>query len=950
MKSAELRKTFLSYFQERGHTVVPSASLVPAGDPTLLFVNAGMVPFKDVFLGKEKRSYKRATSCQKCLRVSGKHNDLEEVGPSSHHHTFFEMLGNFSFGDYFKEEALAYSWEFLTKTLGLPPEKLHPTVYEEDEESAQIWSKLKSIPVGKVVRLGPEDNFWAMGDTGPCGPNSEIIYDRTGRCLRDGSDCPLTCDCDRWWELWNNVFMQFDRAPDGTLTPLAQVGVDTGMGFERLCAVLQGAASSYETDLFVPIFEELAHLTHIDYANASNEQQTAMRILADHTRAGVFLIADGVRPSNEGRGYVLRRLLRRAIYYARTRLVSRERYYLDTLARAVGGSMSEAYPELHKEAPNIVAVLQQEEDSFNETLSRGRRIVAALARYANALKTFLETAAHDRNERFSWASSRDTLAAVWQSTDLPEVVKVPFLRPYNQLLGDEPWMATEESLLAAASITPTLNGETAFFLSDTYGIPPELTGEVALDNGLAVDLAGFERFLEQQRERGRGAREEGKEREDALLAATRDFPATKFVGYDGLKANAAVLLLESDGLMRSASESDGEINVVLDISPFYAEGGGQVGDSGRIVGPKGEAEITSVRRLGGVFVHRGRVVRGQIKQGEAVRAEVDETSRRATMRNHTATHLLHRALRVVLGPQAKQAGSLVAPDHLRFDFLHGKPLTDDELREVERLVREQILLDRPVRTDVLPVQQALASGADAMFDEKYGEEARVVSVGNGETLRPGSGQAFSRELCGGTHCRATGEIGAFFIVEQRSVGAGVRRVEAVTGFGAFEYVDARRRLVDQLSREYHAPLPELPERLRALQERAREQPKAAALPDPAEVLARAEQRDGTLIIIDRIDGADSNALREFGDELRKRAKSAAIVLASVADDQPSIIVMLTADRVKAGLHAGKLAQQLGKEMGAGGGGRADVATAGGKDASRLDAALAKARELLGVGG
>jgi alanyl-tRNA synthetase len=862
MKSADIRRAFLSFFEERGHTIVPSAPLIPAGDPTLLFTNAGMVPFKDVFLGREKRSYTRAASVQKCLRVSGKHNDLEEVGPSPQHHTFFEMLGNFSFGDYFKEEALAFSWEFLTKTMGLPPEQLHPTVFEEDDESARIWSRLTGRPESAIVRLGPEDNFWAMGDTGPCGPNSEIIYDRAGRCLRDGSNCPLTCDCDRWWEVWNDVFMQYDRAPDGALTPLAQVGVDTGMGLERLTAILQGVASNYETDLFVPLIERLRKLTGDD--EIAPERLPAYRAVADHARAVTFLIADGLVPSNEGRGYVLRRILRRASYQGR--LLGLERPFLAQICGVVIELMGDAYPEARTAQRMTEGLVSDEEERFLETLEGG--------------------------------------------------------------------LARLEQAIEAAGATKTLAGDEAFRLYDTYGFPIDLTRKVLEARGWSVDEEGFQRALEEQRERGRGARGEEKERDEALLSATRDLSATRFVGYEKLSAEAKALLVQPGA-------EDG-VDLVLDVTPFYAEGGGQVGDRGRISGPKGEAEIDSVRRVGGVFVHSGRIMRGELRAGDAVRAEVDETARRATMRNHTATHLLHKALRVVLGPQAKQAGSLVAPDRLRFDFLHGKPLSDDELREVERIVREQVLLDRPVQTKVMPIQEALASGADAMFDEKYGEDARVVSVGNGDV--------FSRELCGGTHCLATGQIGAFFIVDQRSVGAGVRRLEAVTGFGAFDYVDARRRIAEELSREYNVPVPELPERIRELQQRAREQQKdlaAAALPDPSDVLARAETRNGTLVVIDRIDGADATALREFGDQLRQRAKSAAVVLGSVLEGQPSIVVMLTPDRVEAGLHAGKLAQQLGKEMGAGGGGRSDVATAGGKDASRLDAALAKARELLG---
>ncbi len=880
MKSSEVRETFLSFFEQRGHTRVPSAPLVPAGDATLMFTNAGMVPFKDVFLGKEKRSYKRATSCQKCLRVSGKHNDLDEVGPSSHHHTFFEMLGNFSFGDYFKEEALDFWWELLTKNFALPPEKLHPTVFTEDDESAEIWSKLTGRPSSSVVRLGPEDNFWSMGDTGPCGPNSEIIYDRTGKCLRDGSDCPLTCECDRWWEVGNNVFMQYDRSPDGTLTPLAQVGVDTGMGFERMCAILQGVDSSYETDIFAPIFAEITRMTGIEYSNEPSEQRTAMRILADHSRAATFLIADGIRPSNEGRGYVLRRILRRASYQGRS--IGLDEPFLSTVCRVVIETMADAYPEIRTNERTILELVSDEEVRFLDTLDAGlhrlHQVVAVQ----------------------------------------PAVIKITAVTP-SVTQGPPPER-------------PVLAGEEAFRLYDTYGFPIDLTRKVLEGLGWSVDEAGFDKALEEQRERGREAHGEGKERENELLSATRDLPATGFVGYDTMETECCALLVFGEGEA---------IDIVLDMSPFYAEGGGQAGDRGKIAGPNGEAQIDSVRRLGGVFVHSGRITQGRIETDDRVRAEVDVTARRATMRNHTATHLLHKALRVVLGPQAKQAGSLVAPDRLRFDFVHGKPLTDDELHEVERLVREQILLNNGVQTKVMPAQEAIASGADAMFDEKYGEEARVVSVANGDV--------FSRELCGGTHVHATGEIGAFFIVEQRSVGAGVRRVEAVTGMGAFDYVDTRRRIVEQLAREYNVPATELPERIHALQERAKESHReaaATALPDPAEVLSKAEQRNGTAIVVDRLESVDANALREFGDVLRQKAKSAAIVLGSVVDGQPNIVVMLTADRVEAGLHAGKLAQQLGKMMGAGGGGRPDVATAGGKDASQLDAALAKARELL----
>jgi alanyl-tRNA synthetase len=870
MRSNEVRATFLTFFEKRGHTVVPSASLVPAGDPTLLFTNAGMVPFKDVFLGKEQRPYTRATSCQRCLRVSGKHNDLEEVGPSSHHHTFFEMLGNFSFGDYFKDEALAFWWELLTKDYALPPERLHPTVFTEDDESADIWSKLTGRPSSSVVRLGPDDNFWSMGDTGPCGPNSEVMYDRTGRCLRDGSDCPLTCECDRWWEVGNNVFMQYDRASDGTLNPLPNVGVDTGMGFERMCAIQKGVDSSYETDVFEPLIEQLTSLT--GDAQITIERRPAYRAIADHARAVTFLITDGVMPSNEGRGYVLRRILRRASYQGR--LIGLERPFLTGICSGVIDMMGTTYPEVREASQRVLDVVADEEERFLATLESG------LTRL-------------------------------------------------------------EQAISSSAKGGGVFAGEEAFQLYDTYGFPIDLTRKVLEARGWTVDEPGFERALEEQRARARAAHEKQRGDDESLLAAAGGLEPTRFVGYETAVADANVLALFGADGRTAAAEEGAEVEVVLDTTPFYAEGGGQVGDRGRIVGPEGEIAIDSTRSAGGIELHIGRVAAGCVSEGDAVRADVDTIARRATMRNHTATHLLHKALRVVLGPQAKQAGSLVAPDRLRFDFLHTKPLSDDELREVERLVREQVLLDRPVSTNVMALQAALDLGADAMFDEKYGDQARVVTVNGGEP--------FSRELCGGTHCHHTGEIGAFFIIDQRSVGAGVRRLEAVTGFGAFEYMDARRHVVDQLSREFNVPPSDLPERIRAVQERAREQPKVAttALPDAADVLSRAEQRDGTKVVVDWVEAVDAAALREFGDQLRRKASSAAVVLGTVSDEKLSVVVMLTPDLIEKGLHAGKIAKEIGKALGAGGGGRPDVATAGGRPVSRDDF-LARARPLVPV--
>ncbi|MCI0856422.1 MAG: alanine--tRNA ligase, partial [Chloroflexi bacterium] len=618
MKSAEVRQTFLDFFEQRGHTVVPSSPLFAPNDPTLLFVNAGMVQFKDVFLGKEQRSYVRATTVQKCLRVSGKHNDLEEVGPSNQHQTFFEMLGNFSFGDYFKEEALPFYWELLTKAYGLPPDRLHPTVYEEDDESARIWSKLTGRPLDKIVRLGADENFWSMGDTGPCGPNSEVIFDRAGKCLRDGSDCFLTCDCDRWWELGNNVFIQFDRAADGTLTPLPKAGVDTGMGFERMCAVLQDVPSNYETDVFAPLIDRLRDLTGDSEITA--ERRPYYRAVADHARALSFLIADGIMPSNEGRGYVLRRILRRASYQGR--LLGLEEPFVSTICSAVIDQMGSVYGELRDARDRITSLVNDEEERFLATLDSGL--------------TRLEVVLADAGEGQT-----------------------------------------------------VLSGEDAFRLYDTFGFPLDLTMKALEEKGWTVDEAGFEAALDEQRRRGREAR--AKEQDQALLVAVRDLTATTFVGYESRTAEATVSLLFADGGVVDSVDEGAEVELVLDTSPFYSEGGGQVGDRGRIVGPAGEIEIDAVRTLGGVSVHSGRVTSGSVATGASVTAEVADDARRATMRNHTATHLLHRALRIVLGDQAKQAGSLVAPDRLRFDFLHGKPLTDDQLRETERLVREQIV-------------------------------------------------------------------------------------------------------------------------------------------------------------------------------------------------------------------------------------------------------------------
>jgi len=722
LTSADIRAKFLSFFASRGHTVVSSASLVPGNDPTLLFTNAGMVPFKDVFLGLEERGYNRAASSQKCMRVSGKHNDLESVGPSPRHHTFFEMLGNFSFGDYFKREAIEFAWTFLVDELALDRDRLWPTVFEEDDEAFELWQTVAGVPAKRITRLGEKENFWSMGDTGPCGPCSEILYDRGPEaCTCGRSDCSPLHECDRWLEIWNLVFMQFDRNADGQVHPLPRPSIDTGMGLERITAILQGAESNYDTDLFAPIMERTRELLGDDEPTM-REQVVAYRVIADHSRAVAFLVGDGVLPSNEGRGYVTRMILRRAARYGR-RLGFDRPFLAETVATVIE-MMGDHYTELRQRATFIQDVVRQEEERFLSQLGVG------LARLDDVL---------------------------------------------------------EEARRAGSSVVP---GEEAFRLYDTYGFPLELTRDAATELGFTVDEEGFREAMERQRARARAAQQFASD-ERGELYRELTLPPTKFVGYHQLACAARVVAIVVDGSPVDQVGEGGEVEVVLDRTPFYGESGGQVGDRGVLVGPNGRIAVeTADHPVSGLTVHRGRVVEGSLAVGDAVEARVDDKHRAAVARNHTATHLLHRALREVLGDHAAQAGSLVTPERLRFDFSHLSAMTRDELDQVEHIVNREIRANRPVVTREMGFNEAVEAGAMALFGEKYGDRVRMVSV-----------EGFSKELCGGTHVTRSGDIGSFVILSESSVGSGLRRIEALTGEAAETMVRQRLRTLDALREE-----------------------------------------------------------------------------------------------------------------------------------------------------
>ncbi len=855
MSAAEVRRAFLEFFRERGHTIVPSSSLVPGNDPTLLFTNAGMVQFKDVFLGKDKRAYNRAVTSQRCVRAGGKHNDLENVGYTTRHHTFFEMLGNFSFGDYFKRDAIRFAWEFVTGTLGLDPERIYVTVYTTDDEAAALWVSEAGVRPERITRLGESSNFWSMGDTGPCGPCSEIFYDH-GPAIAGGPPGSPDEDGDRYVEIWNLVFMQYDRASDGTLTPLPKPSVDTGAGLERLAAVMQGVHSNYDIDLFRDLIAAAAEVT-----GATDLDSPSLRVIADHIRACAFLVSDGVVPSNEGRGYVLRRIARRAIRHGYK--LGQEQAFFYKLVPVLARVMGEACPELVERVPQIERVLKAEEAQFSLTLAKGMAL--------------LETEFRAGNKQ--------------------------------------------------------LPGEVVFKLHDTYGFPPDLTADIARERGFQVDMPGYEQAMEAQRTRARGASKFADERRSATDITAH----TDFAGYETLECDSTVVALLRDGVAVNELKAGEKGDVVLARTPFYAESGGQVGDTGELTaGAAARFVVSDTQKSGHAYLHSGQLASGTLRVGDSLHARVDG-ARRATIRlNHSATHLLHAALRKVLGTHVTQKGSLVAPDRLRFDFSHFQAVSSEELAQIERLVNAEIRANAEAQTRVMPYDTAVAAGAMALFGEKYESEVRVLSFGN-----------FSVELCGGTHVSRTGDIGLLRIVSESGVAAGVRRIEAVTGEAALDYLAHGEALLRDVATLVRGSREDLADKVRESLERVRAQEREIrALKDKlasgqgTDLAAGAVDVAGTKVIAARVEGADANSLRSAVDQLKSRLGSAVIVLAAVESPTKLLLVAgVTPDRT-ARVKAGELVGAIATQVGGKGGGRPDFAQAGGNNPAALDAALA----------
>jgi alanyl-tRNA synthetase len=853
--SAELRETFLQYFATHGHTIVPSSPLVPGNDPTLLFTNAGMVQFKDVFLGSDKRSYSRATTAQRCVRAGGKHNDLENVGYTARHHTFFEMLGNFSFGEYFKQEAIHYAWDFLTEVIGLPAEKLWVTVYAEDDEAAEIWLNDIKVDPQKFTRIGTSDNFWSMGDTGPCGPCSEIFYDH-GPEIEGGPPGTPDEDGDRYIEIWNLVFMQYNRSADGTMEPLPRPSVDTGMGLERLAAILQNVHNNYDIDLFRALIAAAATLTDTDdLANKS------LRVIADHIRSCAFLVVDGVLPSNEGRGYVLRRIIRRAARHGHQLGCKKPFFY--KLVAALDAEMGDAYPELRKHRGHVERVLHKEEQRFAETLEQGMRI-------------------------------------------LEEAI--------SHLDGD------------------TIDGATAFKLYDTYGFPVDLTADVAREKGLKVDLDGFDLAMEAQRARARAASQFNAVSDDLRLDG---YPASEFLGYQQPQASAKVIAILQNSAAIDQLENGDQAIVILDRTPFYAESGGQVGDIGRLsIGEDSVFEVSDTQKQNDIYLHIGHLLSGELGAADPVVASIDEDYRRAVMLNHSATHLMHAALRQVLGDHVQQKGSLVDADKLRFDFSHYQPLEPAEITRIETLVNSQIRGNLETRAELMDMENARNTGAMALFGEKYGDVVRVLRIGSD-----------SVELCGGTHVARAGDIGLFKIVSEGGIASGVRRIEAVTGEAAVKrFIDSEstlERAAHRLKANRDDLLPRI-EQLQASNRNLEKQLEALksklASSTGGDLAAQAQDVGGVKVLAALLDGANVKTLRETVDQLKNKLGAAVVVLASHEGDKVTVIAGVTkaeTDRIR----AGDLANYVGEQCGGRGGGRPDMAQAGGNQPQNLAAAL-----------
>ncbi len=868
--SSKIRQAFLDYFAANGHAIVESSSLVPVNDPTLLFTNAGMNQFKDVFLGIERRNYDRAATSQKCVRAGGKHNDLDTVGRTARHHTFFEMLGNFSFGDYFKRDAISYAWEFLTGIMSLPKEKLWITIYLDDDDAFSLWQEVAGVEPSRIIRLGEKDNFWAMGDTGPCGPCSEVHYDR-GSEYACGPDCGLgSCDCDRYLEIWNLVFMQYNRSESGEMNPLPRPSIDTGMGLERISSLMQGYDNNWETDLFTPIIGWIEQLTGFEYERG--EKGFPFRVIADHSRTCTFLIADGVLPSNDGRGYVLRRILRRAVRFGQ--LLGLREPFMYKAVDTVCELMKDAYPYLLEKEDFVKKVIKHEEERFFVTLNEGVK---------KALEIVDKT---------------------------------------------------------SASGVKTIEGSDAFLLYDTYGFPLDLTEDIAEEHGMTVDKAGFEEMMKAQRDRARQANKGlAAFAEETFYSELLDaIPATEFKGYSVQQLKPLVEAIVVDGEAVDFAENVGAF-LVFRETPFYAESGGQVNDTGMGKTATGTVSIKSVRKYGDWIIHQADIA-GSLAVGEQVELSVDRDMRLDTARNHTATHLLHMALRKVLGEHAQQKGSLVEPARLRFDFAHLTAMTDDELRQVEDIVNQSIMADYDVYTDVKSLEEAREGGATALFGEKYGDEVRVVSI-----------QDISQELCGGTHVERTGQIGFLKILSESSVGAGLRRIEALTGRGAFEHLRQTQRIVEELGAGLKTSPSEIVSRVEGLNRSIKEKDKEieqlkARLSSSGfeDVIAQAENVGANSMLVARFDGQDMNQLRQSAEKMRDRLGNAVVLLASVNEGKVNLVCFVSKDLAGNELNAGKIVGKAAKATGGGGGGRPDMAQAGGKDPSKLGQALDNARQ------
>ncbi len=932
--SNEIRQAFLDFFASKGHEIVASSSLVPHGDPTLLFTNAGMNQFKDVFLGFDKRPYTRATTSQKCVRAGGKHNDLENVGYTARHHTFFEMLGNFSFGDYFKEDAISYAWELLTEVFKLPKDKLTVTVYADDDEAYEIWHQKIGVPKERIIRIGDNkgaryasDNFWMMGDTGPCGPCTEIFYDH-GKHHFGGPPGSPDEDGDRFIEIWNNVFMQFNRDEAGVMHKLPKPSVDTGMGLERISAVLQHVHANYEIDIFTTLIAAAARETKtIDLSSPS------LKVLADHIRACSFLIADGVIPGNEGRGYVLRRIIRRAIRHG-YKLGARKAFFHNMVVDLVS-QMGTAYPELETEQARITSILKLEEERFFETLANGMEILDLALDFEqvkrlepNLKLDGLVTRSNDLKFHSLLGNNNFLQKAIMLTDEMPTAeIAINFAKAVSDYKYTDVLQRNWQGL--------TLPGHVAFKLHDTYGFPLDLTADICRERTVKIDVAGFDVEMTRQKEQARAA---GKFK----MAANLEYAgaSTEFRGYYIIKGvSATVLALYKDNVaVRRLSEGERGV-VVLDSTPFYAESGGQIGDNGEIKGDSGTFAVEDTQKVqAAVFGHHGVLKIGALNVGDIIEANVDLTSRHATMRNHSATHLMHKALREVLGEHVQQKGSLVDSDKTRFDFVHNAPMTDAEIAEVEKKVNTEILANAACQARVMDIESAQKTGAMMLFGEKYGDEVRVLDIGS------------SRELCGGTHVSRTGDIGLFKIYSESGVAAGVRRVEATTGTGALKLIYAQQALITQLAGELKAPENEIANKVAQLGEHAKSLEKELARlksklasSQGDDLVNQAQDINGVKVLAATLEGADANALRETMDKLKDKLKSAAIVLASVNDGKVSLAAGVTNDLI-AKLKAGELVNHVASQVGGKGGGKPDMAMAGGTDASGLPKALTSVKD------